>query len=57
MGADRVTMRNLEVVQVDAENNLMLVKGCVAGFNGSYILVRKAVFPRRRAGGEAAEAS
>jgi len=48
MGAERVTVRNLEVVRVEPENNLMLVKGSVAGFNGSYILVRKAVSTGRR---------
>jgi len=48
MGVDRVTVRNLEVVKLDAERNLMLVKGSVAGANGSYILVRKAARARRR---------
>ena len=31
MGADRVTMRNLKVLQVDAENNLLIVEGAVPG--------------------------
>jgi len=43
MGGDRVTTRNLKVVQVDAENNLLLVRGAVPGPPGSYIVVRKAV--------------
>jgi large subunit ribosomal protein L3 len=43
MGAARVTVRNLEVIKLDPEKNLMLVKGSVAGYNGSYVLVRKAV--------------
>jgi large subunit ribosomal protein L3 len=43
MGADRVTTRNLKVVQVDAENNLLLLRGSVPGAPGSYIIVRKAV--------------
>jgi large subunit ribosomal protein L3 len=42
MGGDRVTLRNLTVVDVDAENNLMLVEGAVPGATGSYIVVRKA---------------
>lgn len=42
MGGDRVTLRNLTVVDVDAENNLMLVEGAVPGAPGSYIVVRKA---------------
>ena len=43
MGGDRVTTRNLKVVQVDAENNLLLIRGAVPGAPGSYIVVRKAV--------------
>ncbi|MHC4591112.1 MAG: 50S ribosomal protein L3 [Planctomycetota bacterium] len=50
MGAERVTTRNLEVVKVAPEHNLMLVKGAVAGSNGGYVLVRKAVAPHRRHG-------
>jgi large subunit ribosomal protein L3 len=42
MGGERVTVRNLTVVDVDAENNLMLVKGAIPGAMGSYMLVRKA---------------
>jgi large subunit ribosomal protein L3 len=42
MGGDRVTLRNLTVVDVDAENNLMLVEGAIPGATGSYIVVRKA---------------
>ena len=42
MGAERVTVRNLEIVQVDADDNLMLVKGAVPGPNGSYVMVRRA---------------
>ena len=42
MGGDRVTTRNLKVVQVDAENNLLLVRGAVPGAPGTYIVVRKA---------------
>ena len=43
MGGDRVTTRNVKVVQVDAENNLLLIHGAVPGAPGSYIVVRKAV--------------
>jgi large subunit ribosomal protein L3 len=42
MGNVRVTSRNLRVVKVDAEENLVLVNGAVAGPNGSYIVIRKA---------------
>ena len=43
MGGDRVTVRNLKVVSVDADNNLLLLRGSVPGAPGSYIVVRKAV--------------
>ena len=39
-GNERVTIRNLKVVSIDAENNLLLVRGAVPGFNGSYLMVR-----------------
>ncbi len=39
-GAERVTARNLTVVQIDPDNNLMLVKGAVPGPNGGLVLVR-----------------
>ncbi|MGA3026534.1 MAG: 50S ribosomal protein L3 [Bryobacteraceae bacterium] len=42
MGTQRVTIRNLEVVQVDAEDNVLMVKGAVPGPNGGYVLVRRA---------------
>jgi large subunit ribosomal protein L3 len=47
MGGDRVTTRNLKVVRVDAENNLLLVRGAVPGAPGTYIVVRKAVAAKR----------
>ena len=39
-GAERVTVRNLDVVKIDADNNLMLVRGAVPGFNGALVMVR-----------------
>ncbi len=42
MGGDRVTVKNLEVVRVDKENNLLLVKGAVPGTRNGYILVKSA---------------
>ena len=47
MGGDRVTTRNLKVVQVDAENNLLLIRGAVPGAPGTYIVVRKAVAAKK----------
>ncbi|WP_111658263.1 50S ribosomal protein L3 [Isoalcanivorax indicus] len=43
MGAERVTVQNLEVVRVDAEKNLLLVKGAVPGATGADVIVRPAV--------------
>jgi large subunit ribosomal protein L3 len=43
MGVDRVTVRNLKVLKVDAENHLLLVKGAVPGAAGGYVVIRKAV--------------
>ena len=42
MGSKRFTVQNLTVQAVDAENNLMLVKGAVPGPKGALILVRTA---------------
>ncbi|MBI2631048.1 50S ribosomal protein L3 [Candidatus Nomurabacteria bacterium] len=39
MGSDRITQKNLQVVLVDKENNLMLVKGAVAGRRGTLVEV------------------
>ncbi|MFZ3011526.1 MAG: 50S ribosomal protein L3 [Minisyncoccia bacterium] len=37
MGSDRITQKNLKVVLVDKENNLMLVKGAIAGKRGTLV--------------------
>jgi large subunit ribosomal protein L3 len=42
MGTTRVTVRNLEIVEVDTEENVLLVKGAVPGPNGGYVVVRRA---------------
>lgn len=42
MGAHRVTVQNLRVVKVDAQNNLLLLKGAVPGYKNSYVMIRKA---------------
>ena len=41
MGHERVTVRNLEVIEVVAEDNVLVVKGAVPGPNGGYVLVRR----------------
>ena len=43
MGAKRVTALNLDVVRVDAEKNLLLVKGAVPGHAGADVIVRPSV--------------
>jgi large subunit ribosomal protein L3 len=40
-GTDRVTVRNLKVVKVDAENNVLLVRGAVPGPNGGMLEIRE----------------
>ena len=42
-GVDRVTIQNLEVVSVDAERNLLLVKGAVPGPNNGLLVIRDSV--------------
>ena len=45
LGAERVTVQNLQVVKVDAENNLIAIKGAIPGPNGGIV-----VHPRQRQG-------
>lgn len=42
-GVERVTIQNLEIVQVDASRNVLLVKGCIPGPKGSVVTIREAV--------------
>jgi large subunit ribosomal protein L3 len=46
MGNARSTVQNLEVVRVDAERNLLLIKGAVPGHKGGRVIVRPAVKAR-----------
>ncbi|MGC8870432.1 MAG: 50S ribosomal protein L3 [Brevinematia bacterium] len=43
MGNEKVTVQNLEVVDIDKEKNIILVKGAVPGYNGSFVVVREAI--------------
>jgi large subunit ribosomal protein L3 len=43
MGAERVTTQNLDIVRVDAERNLLLIKGAVPGSTGANVIVKPAV--------------
>jgi large subunit ribosomal protein L3 len=47
MGGGRITIRNLRVLRVDADNHLLLVEGGVPGAPTGYVLVRKAVAPHK----------
>jgi large subunit ribosomal protein L3 len=42
MGSEQVTVRNLEIIEVDTEDNVLVVKGAVPGPNGGYVVVRRA---------------
>lgn len=42
-GSESVTIQNLEIVKVDAERNILLVKGCLPGPKGSIVTVKEAV--------------
>ncbi|MDG1717416.1 MAG: 50S ribosomal protein L3 [Saprospiraceae bacterium] len=41
MGGDRVTVQNLEVVKVFADQNILLIKGAIPGHKGSYVIIEK----------------
>jgi len=43
LGVERVTIQNLQVVRVDAERNLLLIKGAVPGPKGGLVMVRETV--------------
>jgi large subunit ribosomal protein L3 len=42
MGTQRVTVKNLEIIDVNTEDNVLVVKGAVPGPNGGYVVVRRA---------------
>jgi large subunit ribosomal protein L3 len=47
MGSEKVSVKNLQVVSVDKENSLLVVRGAVPGANGGYLVIRKSPSPRR----------
>jgi large subunit ribosomal protein L3 len=49
LGDERVTVQNLEIVRIDAERNLLLVKGAIPGAPGGDVIVRPAVKARTNA--------
>jgi large subunit ribosomal protein L3 len=50
LGAVKVTTQNLEVIRVDAERNLLLIKGAIPGAKGGDVVVRPAVKAPQKAG-------
>jgi large subunit ribosomal protein L3 len=42
MGSDQITLKNVKVIRVDAENNVLLVRGSIPGGSGGYLVIRKA---------------
>lgn len=42
-GAEKVTIQNLEIVKVDSERNILLIKGCLPGPKGSIVTIKDAV--------------
>jgi len=57
MGVDRVTVRNLRVLGVDKDENLLVVEGSVPGPQGGYIVIMKAKKPPRERRGFAGAAT
>jgi large subunit ribosomal protein L3 len=47
LGAVRVTVKNLPVVQVDAENHLLVLRGAVPGADGGYLVIRRSLAPKK----------
>jgi len=40
-GVEQVTIRNIKLVRIDKDNNLLLINGCVPGPNGTYVVIRE----------------
>jgi large subunit ribosomal protein L3 len=52
-GAERVTIRNLRIVRIDADNNVLLVEGAVPGPNGGLVSIRPTNKKQRKGTGQA----
>jgi large subunit ribosomal protein L3 len=57
LGDETVTTRNLQIITVDQDENLIAVRGAVPGPNGGYLLLRRAVKPPRQRRGFAGTAN
>jgi large subunit ribosomal protein L3 len=44
MGGARITIRNLDVIKIDKNKNLLIIKGAIPGPNGGYIIIRKSKY-------------
>jgi large subunit ribosomal protein L3 len=55
MGTQQVTVRNLQVLSVDGDDNVLALRGAVPGPNGAYVEIRRAVKPPRLKRGHAGE--
>ena len=55
MGNERVTVKNLSIIETDKEHNLLVVKGAVPGAKGGYLLIKKTNFQAESAGEEKKE--
>jgi large subunit ribosomal protein L3 len=53
MGGDKVTVRNLKIVRIIEDQNLLLVRGAVPGARNSYLLIRESHASKRKAAGNA----
>jgi large subunit ribosomal protein L3 len=47
MGGSRTTVHNLKVLRVDADNHLLIVEGGIPGAPTGYVVIRKAIKPKR----------
>jgi large subunit ribosomal protein L3 len=57
MGTDKVTVRNLRILGVDKDENLLVVEGSVPGANGGYVVITRAKKPPRERRGFAGAAT
>ncbi|RMD57701.1 MAG: 50S ribosomal protein L3 [Nitrospirae bacterium] len=48
MGSRKVTVKNLEIIDIKPQQHLMLVKGAVPGANGGYLIIREAVYAKKK---------
>jgi len=42
-GVERVTVQNLDVIKVDAERNLVYLRGAIPGHNNGYVMLQKSI--------------